>query len=81
MGPYYCHSNQSVDLIPERFVEDPDDDMQEPVECPGCGKWGELQAMRGCRTCREFYCPECIAWKPGEPLCGPCIKCDPELFS
>lgn len=54
--------------------EDPRDlteDMEEPVHCPGCGMWVELQWTRPCRICRELLCRDCLTE-------GICANCEPE---
>lgn len=36
------------------------EEMEEPVPCPDCGDWHELQDARTCRRCNRLVCPECI---------------------
>lgn len=46
------------------------DDMEEPVPCPRCGYWVELQDCRTCAGCRDLCCGNCLHGG----RCSRCIK-------
>jgi hypothetical protein len=44
------------------------EEMEEPMPCPDCGEWVELQSTRACPLCYEIFCPRCLE----EGLCVNC---------
>ena len=36
------------------------DDLEEPVPCPCCQEWVELQETYPCRNCQALVCPSCL---------------------
>lgn len=49
------------------------EDMEEPVPCPHCREWVELQETRECLECHDLLCMDCK-----EPFAKMCKRCEEE---
>lgn len=60
--------------MPWRSMENDEDfhEMEEPVPCPGCSHWVELQTTRPCSECKELFCSLCLR----HGLCAGCRPAD-----